>query len=140
MAMTRILEQLRAKALDTPLTVEELACALYEGKAHVQNLAEKSARNYGQAGALTLYDMTSDDIQNFWRGIAKQIIEHSSHWLPNEGSACRLDDAEAARLAAAPRVTEGGLDKCDQPPAGWFCTRSKGHDGPCAAVPLAKQQ
>lgn len=25
--------------------------------------------------------------------------------------------------------------KCDVPPFGWFCTREKGHDGPCAAYP-----
>ena len=24
---------------------------------------------------------------------------------------------------------------CEVPPEGWFCTRKKGHDGPCAAVP-----
>jgi hypothetical protein len=25
--------------------------------------------------------------------------------------------------------------KCNVPPAGWYCTREKGHDGPCAAHP-----
>lgn len=25
---------------------------------------------------------------------------------------------------------------CDVPPAGWSCSRAKGHDGPCAATPL----
>lgn len=24
---------------------------------------------------------------------------------------------------------------CDLPPKGWYCTRAKGHDGPCAAIP-----
>ena len=24
---------------------------------------------------------------------------------------------------------------CEVPPEGWSCTRKKGHDGPCAAVP-----
>lgn len=27
------------------------------------------------------------------------------------------------------------LGKCRRPPAGWYCTRSAGHDGPCAAIP-----
>lgn len=27
-------------------------------------------------------------------------------------------------------------DQCDVPPEGWKCTREKGHEGPCAAVPL----
>lgn len=26
------------------------------------------------------------------------------------------------------------VEKCDVPPAGWQCTRAKGHDGPCAAI------
>jgi len=26
--------------------------------------------------------------------------------------------------------------KCQKPPAGWRCTRERGHDGPCAAVPI----
>lgn len=28
-------------------------------------------------------------------------------------------------------------DPCTVPPEGWFCTRPAGHDGPCAAVPIA---
>lgn len=24
---------------------------------------------------------------------------------------------------------------CDKPPEGWYCTRGRGHEGPCAAVP-----
>jgi hypothetical protein len=27
-------------------------------------------------------------------------------------------------------------DRCDLAPAGWWCTRHKGHEGPCAARPL----
>lgn len=27
-------------------------------------------------------------------------------------------------------------DSCTVPPAGWFCTRTPGHEGPCAAHPL----
>lgn len=26
---------------------------------------------------------------------------------------------------------------CEQPPAGWLCSRQKDHDGPCAAWPLS---
>jgi hypothetical protein len=35
---------------------------------------------------------------------------------------------------------EGGSPKvaeCERPPEGWRCTRTPGHDGPCAAVPVA---
>ena len=29
----------------------------------------------------------------------------------------------------------GAGEKCALPPKGWSCTRTPGHDGPCAAVP-----
>jgi hypothetical protein len=86
------------------LTVSQLAEALYEGTPHLQNLAEKLARQHGSAGALTFYGMMGDDVQNFWRGIAKQMIDHATEWEPNEGSACRLSANERARLKLLPRV------------------------------------
>jgi hypothetical protein len=88
------------------LTVGELACALYEGMPQVSNLAESMARNYGTAGALSFFDLMGEDVQNFWKGIAKQIIEHSREWRKNEGSACVLSKNERERLKALPRVEE----------------------------------
>lgn len=86
------------------LTVDQLALAMYEGYPHVQNLAEKLARTYGKAEALSFYNLMGDDIQNFWRGIAKQLIDHAKCWQGNDGCACVLDRVEQARLAALPRV------------------------------------
>lgn len=88
------------------LTIAELACALYEGTHHVQNLAEKTARTWGKAGALSFFGMMGADVQNFWMGIAKQIIEHSKEWEPNQGSACCLSKREQKRLKALPRVRQ----------------------------------
>lgn len=88
------------------LTVDQLAEALYEGTPHLQNLAEKLARQHGKAGALTFYGLMSDDVRNFWRGIARQLIDHSANWEPNEGCACILSQEERARLSALPRVAE----------------------------------
>ncbi len=95
---------LREKKLDEKLSIPELACALYEGTAHVQNLAEKTARTHGNAGALSFFDLMGAEVQNFWFGIAKQIIEHSQEWTKNEGSACCLSERESARLKSLPRV------------------------------------
>ena len=86
------------------LTISQLAEALYEGTPHLQNLAEKLARQHGQAGALTFYGMMSDDVQNFWRGIAKQLVDHSAQWKSNQGSGCILGEEERARLKTLPRV------------------------------------
>lgn len=95
---------LRVRDHGALLTVEQLAEALYEGTPHLQNLAEKLARQHGKAGALSFYGMMGDDVQNFWRGIAKQIIDHAAEWEPNSGSSCMLSERERARLAALPRV------------------------------------
>lgn len=86
------------------LSVDMLAEALYEGTPHLQNLAEKLARQHGQAGALTFYRMMSEDVRNFYRTIAKQLIDHAAEWQPNEGSACVLSEKERARLKALPRA------------------------------------
>jgi hypothetical protein len=52
------------------------------------------------------------------------------------GDSLEESKAEAQRLysdalRAATRAA------CDEPPAGWLCTRVKGHEGPCAAIPDA---
>lgn len=62
------------------LTIDQLAEALYEGTPHLQNLAEKLARQHGKAGALTFYSMMSEEVRNFWRGLAKQMIDHAAEW------------------------------------------------------------
>lgn len=90
---------------DTKLTVSQLAEALYEGTPHLQNLAEKLARQHGKAGALSFFSMMGDDVQNFWRGIAKQIIDHAAEWQENQGSACVLSETERERLKLLPRVS-----------------------------------
>lgn len=89
---------------DAKLTADQLAEALYEGTPHLQNLAEKLARQHGRAQALTFYGMMGDDVRNFWRGIAQQIIAHSAEWMPNQGSGCVLSERERHRLRALPRV------------------------------------
>lgn len=91
--------------LNAKLTIDQLAEALYEGTPHLQNLAEKLARQHGKAGALTFYGLMGDDVRNFWRGIAKQMIDHAAQWQENRGSACVLSEAERIRLKALPRIT-----------------------------------
>lgn len=95
---------LRVSDHSAKLTMNQLAEALYEGTPHLQNLAEKLARQHGRAGALSFYGMMGDDVRNFYRGIAKQLIEHAAEWQANEGSACMLSEKERARLHSLPRV------------------------------------
>jgi hypothetical protein len=88
------------------LSIDQLAEALYEGTPHLQNLAEKLARQHGKAGALSFYALMGDDVQNFWRGIAQQIVDHAAEWEPNNGSSCTLSERERARLRSLPRVAK----------------------------------
>jgi len=88
------------------LTVKQLAEAIYEGTPHVQNLAEKLARQHGKAGALSFFDMMGDDIQNFYMQIAQQLIDHAKEWEENQGSACVLSKKESERLSKLPRHPE----------------------------------
>jgi hypothetical protein len=106
MDVPKYLEAVSKKKHEDKLTVEELACALYEGMPHLQNLAEKTARHYGNGcTALSFFDLMGPHVQNFWMGIAKQIIEHSKEWEKNQGSACCLSKREQERLKNLPRVT-----------------------------------
>lgn len=88
------------------LTVGQLTEALYEGTPHLQNLAEKLARHHGKASALTFFGMMGNDIQNFYFGIAQQLIDHAKEWKENEGSGCVLSDKETKRIAELPRHPE----------------------------------
>ncbi len=40
------------------------------------------------------------------------------------------------------RVKENAVitQRCTRPPAGWWCSRTEGHDGPCAARPESTQR
>ena len=82
----------------TKFTTETLAQALYEGFPNLHNLAEKMARQYGNAEALSFFGLMGEDVQFFWMNIARQIIEHSKEWEKNEGSCCILSKKEKARL------------------------------------------
>lgn len=97
---------LRVQDHKAKLTVDQLAEALYEGTPHLQNLAEKLARQHGTAGALSFYALMGGDVQNFWRGIARQLIDHAAEWEANQGSGCVLSERERERLKQLPRVEE----------------------------------
>ena len=79
-------------------TINTLARDLYEGLPSLSNLAEKMAREHGQASALSFFELMGENIQFFWRDIARQIIEHSKEWQKNNGSFCVLSEKETKRL------------------------------------------
>jgi hypothetical protein len=104
METTNWIQQAAAKKPGDKLSVGELACALYEGMPQLSNLAESLARSYGNAEALTFFDMMGEDVRNFWMGIAEQLINHAKEWEKNKGSGCVLSQRERDRLKSLPRV------------------------------------
>jgi hypothetical protein len=103
MATTKFLEAVAKKGHADKLTVGELACAIYEGMPHVQNLAEKLARQHSGAGALTWFDMNYPEVKNFYVHIAQQLIDHAQGWKPNQSGGCELTDEGLEKLKALPR-------------------------------------
>jgi len=94
--------EVKAKTLKDD--IGKLAYDLYEGTPALQNLAEELARKHGKAQALCPFIMQSENVQNFYRTIAKMLIDHSKQWEPNQGCCCTLDPHERERLANLPRV------------------------------------
>ncbi len=91
------------KKADQQLSPFELAMALYEGTPHLQNLAEKLAQQHGEAQCICPFVLAGEEIQNFWMGIAQQLIDHSKEWMKNNGSSCVLSEKEVQRLAKLPK-------------------------------------
>lgn len=90
--------------------IESLADALYEGKPSLSNLAEEMARQHGKAGALSFFGLMGEEVQFFWKDIARQIIEHSKEWQKNESSCCVLSDKEILCIKALRALRKLKLD------------------------------
>lgn len=89
-------------------TVDSLAEALYEGRPVLRNLAEEMARQHGKAEALSFFSLMGEDVQWFWKDIARRIIKHSSCWEKNEGCMCILNEEESNRLRVLRLAEEKG--------------------------------
>jgi len=93
---------MKEQAKSVILTEEVLAEALYEGTPDLQNLAEKLARQHGKASALSFYALMGEGVHKFWRGIARQLIEHAKEWEENNGCCCILSEKERKRIKELP--------------------------------------
>ena len=52
----------------------------------------------------------------------------------NPENGLKIESELDSDIESAPDVNQGS-DACEVPPIGWWCSREKGHDGPCAARP-----
>lgn len=60
----------------------------------------------------------------------ERAADYVENWLPSRTMWLRMQLVQDIREG---RQRGGG---CTVPPGGWRCTRTRGHDGPCAALPL----
>lgn len=60
---------------------------------------------------------------------AKKLLWRFNHAVRNDCSRATYKPIAVDALA----FLSANVIACDKPPAGWTCSRDKGHDGPCAA-------
>jgi hypothetical protein len=51
---------------------------------------------------------------------------------------CKISGEQEAWEAYCSEKGWPAVTACRIPPHGWFCTREPGHEGPCAAIPIAE--
>jgi len=65
------------------------------------------------------------------------VVEANARFTAGANPAAVLALIALARRAQP--ASEATQTACTVPPEGWYCTRAPGHDGPCAAWPVAQQ-
>lgn len=73
---------------------------------------------------------------------SKAVVAAHRAWRAYEDDECPKRDLDEAMLAMVAH-SEGLLSRvepCQTPPAGWRCTRAKGHSGSCAELPTGDTQ
>lgn len=60
----------------------------------------------------------------------RKLWKMAAEWLEQQQA---MPDPGVDRILDMARDLD---NECDVPPIGWRCTREKGHEGPCAALPM----
>lgn len=82
------------------------------------------------------------DVVNVLAGAARHLmLEHDCDRHGYERVMAAVEAAEVWLLErdSAPAPAEEPKT-CKTPPPGWHCTRTLGHDGPCAAIPIKRNE
>ena len=90
---------------------------------------------FGYAYRMTKMDETGEEHTLFMDGFEPAVFEEREDGYPVIEQRRNTLRADAILAALASTDMAGAGEKCALPPKGWSCTRTPGHDGPCAAVP-----
>jgi hypothetical protein len=135
-------------------TMERIECFLLDSRAKPEGEAPQAVISL-EVVAAQLYLALNDSYQDgifvgedektvcaalaaYNRYRSAPAAQHAESGAPADGDELTDDDK---RLVARgmERWRKGIAGECRLPPAGWHCTRAPGHEGPCAATPVAAQ-
>ena len=91
----------------------------------------------GQAlylAAAAIAAVTETGVSSQWRGIRARVKLFDGTEIEASESSGQIAAAVEAQPAAQEKSVDENDSECEAPPIGWRCTRTRGHDGPCAAV------
>jgi hypothetical protein len=74
-----------------------------------------------------------------WRAACTWMRELNATMCEDVMEQSRNSLFRSAAKVCAGLIRSGRKAQCDLPPEGWYCTRDKGHEGPCAAYATEQQ-
>lgn len=126
-----------------PHEKQNMQCQLLEVSAWLRWHA--SACTTPSADSMRLYadqvDAVTGSLLDAPAQAAAQPVEEACDYCSDSGVVGLCDRAEPCpyctpvKPAAQPKSVDENDSECEAPPIGWHCTRTRGHDGPCAAAP-----
>lgn len=101
-----------------------------------ESIMQKAHVRFGLISkALKWYRAGCPESKEDGEGPQGELVDAIHAYIDHEAQVA--ERAEARKLAS--QLKRPPKPKCQLPPHGWMCSRSIGHDGPCAASPIGDQ-
>jgi hypothetical protein len=132
-AMGATASELTVNACQTDLKTDEDRAALGEiVRAGRERLIPPAERGFGLVGKVYCKTDPGCVLADGHGGAHCGTVSAAPESPEPYGHLSRANPDDEAAMTEVPEAVEA----CRVPPAGWYCTRGAGHDGPCAAVKL----
>lgn len=140
-AMRIALETLKLIANLPSSRGDDLAAAAREAVTEIESLytaaapGEEKCRRCNGCGSIRPHGNACPDCDGFGKVSRPQLAGEEAVAAANEHLIVETDEPLTAHDHQRIEQTWQKHFVCDLPPAGWTCSRLKGHEGPCAASP-----